>query len=119
MAVRGAVKRYVVDTITRIRSGLMLSVALSSLICLFSCQESNIKTSARPLPPDAPRTTEARPQRSQPPFMVEAESEAPEIRVAILKDVRTLKIATGAADAVVFNSAGQEVSRLPANSELQ
>ena len=81
-----------------------------------------MKTSAHPLPPDAPeRTTVARPQqpRSQPPFMVETETGAPEIRVAILKDAHTLKIATGASDAIVFNSAGQEVSRLPANSELQ
>jgi stage II sporulation protein D len=121
MAVREGVQKYVIDAVTRIRSGLMLSAALSSLICLFSCQESNMKTSAHPLPPDAPRTTNVRPQqqRSQPPFMVETESGAPEIRVAILKDTRTLKIATGGADAVVFNSAGQEVSRVPANTEVQ
>ncbi len=114
--------------IERIRSGALLSLALSSLICLFSCQESNMKTTAAPTP-DVPRTSVPREQprvqspspqpQPQPPFMVEPDANSPEIRVAILKDVHTLKIGAGSADAVVLNSAGQEVARIPANTEAQ
>src|SRR5476649_2513485 len=116
-----AIRHNSTGVLERFRGGVLLSMALSSLICLFSCQESNMKTTASP-PPDSPRTTAtpaapreqprsltlAQPQ-PQPPFMVEPDSNSPEIRVAILKDVRTLKIGAGSADAVVLNSAGQEV----------
>ena len=118
---------YFTKVAARARNGMVFSLALSSMLCLISCQDSNMRTSVHS--PPVPDTTPAavagtaagtREQiRRQPPVMVEPDSNAPVIRVAVLKDAKSLRIAAGTSDAVVFNGAGQEVMRVPANSELQ
>ena len=102
---------------SRIRSGMYVSMALSTTLCLFSCQDSNMKTTTAAPAAEIPvRTQQA---RQRPPIMVEADSGAPIIRVAVLKDAHSLRIASGSSDAVVLNGAGQELLRVPANSEVQ
>jgi stage II sporulation protein D len=101
----------------RLRGGIYLSMALTGALCLFSCQDSNMKTSAQTPYIEAPARTETAQRR--PPIMVESESGAPTIRVAVLKDAKSLRIGSGSSDAVVLNSAGQELLRVPANSEVQ
>ncbi len=118
---------YVSKVAARARGGMVFSLALSSMLCLMSCQDSNMRTSIHspPVPDETPASVAGtaagtREQiKRQPPVMVEPDTNAPVIRVAVLKDAKSLRIAAGSSDAVVFNGAGQEVMRVPANSELQ
>ncbi|MCW8132763.1 MAG: SpoIID/LytB domain-containing protein [Planctomycetota bacterium] len=75
-----------------------------TLVCLFSCKEVRPKN-----------TTTQEIQAPPPPAAVLG---APEIRVAVLRDAREVRIGCAHSSLTLSDGRGQEISKLPAGSEL-
>ncbi len=105
---------------------MLCAIGLAGLL---SCQSSSKpsdpvvreSTPSTPATPHRPATPMPEvPVAERPNAAPEISSEAvPDVRVAALKDAAGLKITTGTAEARVFNAAGAEIERLPANTVLQ
>jgi stage II sporulation protein D len=99
------------------RGGAFLALSIIGLGSLFSCQQSGVTSSGGRI--DSPPPHEAAPARKVAPYMVEPDTSAPEIRVAIFKDVPSLKVTAAFADARMTNGAGQELLLLPNGGGVQ
>lgn len=101
---------------------MLCAIGLAGLL---SCQSSSKPSDpvVRETPPASKTPTQPMPEMpvaQRPNAAPEISSESvPDVRVAALKDAAGLKLSTGAAEARVFNPAGAEIERIPANTSIQ